>query len=157
MLRRLRRNFFGKKKHEFEVVCVIDYIGYPDFYQGHGHAFAPPDLVACIPFGVMVDYSETRDELLEMIMEDIDSRLDPYDFLKPEFEDEVRDIPEWEIREAIRDELRGIEEPLYEHLGIEPLELEEWEEYPMVIGYIHIYLVDGGFSTKCVKEPWRWR
>jgi hypothetical protein len=90
-----------EKKQKFSLDVVFDYDGYVDYYSGHGHAFIDKNVLACIRFSVPITYFETVEEIISMIIEDINSRIDPIEFLN-EAEDN-KDLQE-EIMNFVTDE-----------------------------------------------------
>jgi len=141
-------------KYSLEV--VFDYVGYPDCYSGHGHSFTPEDVVACVRFGFPVNYKETIQDIIERVIEDIDRYIDPIEFLQelsPEEEEEVAEfLSDENIKQAILETLGYpdlnepfFDDPLYQEFAEEIEDLEEEDEmieYPMLIGYIHVWRED---------------
>jgi len=134
---------------KFQLEVVFDFCGDSQFYHGHGHAFCSDKVVACIPFGIYVSGHETVKEIIEAIIEDINSRIDPITFLNAAEKDETL---QEQIREYLTDQI--IEQALKEEIGLdvkpeekffdtEPEEETEEDEIAldgdMLIGYIHVW------------------
>ncbi|RLG67345.1 MAG: hypothetical protein DRO11_10235 [Methanobacteriota archaeon] len=121
---------------------VIDYVGFPDFYRGHGHAFSPPDLIACVRFGFSVSYQETVREIKDLIEEEI-NRTWSIEYLdtSPEAKKMVEAITDEDIRRVINETIKGEDNEEYFKDIPEDLRIpEDWEgDNPMLIGYLHIY------------------
>ena len=121
---------------------VIDYVGYSDYYRGHGHAFCPPDLIACVRFGFSVSYRETIREIKDMIEEEINKTWSiEYLDTSPEAKELVESIAGEDIRQVIDETIKGEDNEEYFKDIPEDLRVpEDYEgEYPMLIGYLHIY------------------
>jgi len=132
-------------RRKFSCELFFDYEGYIDYYSGHGHAFAPEDLIGCIMFGFPIDYTETVGDILDSVLYECNTEIDWL----------TNDI---DLRFAVEDWLTDdvIEEAFWAALseGVEkddrffdvPLEdIEEWLsedslDSPYLIGYLHIYL-----------------
>jgi hypothetical protein len=122
----------------------VDDICYPDYYSGHGHAFAHGSLIACQQFGFPVNYTETLKELVEGIMDDLDS-LEP-DFVKDfetstereEAEFLVRNFPEEKLRELCTKCLRKINNVSSEERVFNAEKITS-DELPCIFGYVHYY------------------
>ena len=149
----------SKGKYKFDLEVIFEYEGYVDYYRGHSHAFIDENVVACVPFGFSVTYLETVGEIIDMVIEDIDRRVDPITFLN---EAENNEKLQEEIREFLTDE--NIEKAIWETLperakphdrffNVSPKEereirkeLEEddspFSDGPMLIGYIHVWKID---------------
>jgi len=129
---------------------VIDFVGWRDYYSGHGHAFVDKDVVACLMFGVPVTYQETVGDIIYAILDDLRG-------CEPEFLNKAEDNPELqeEIREFLTDEnlekaIRAIipenvkdDEPFFDVSDEDKIsdeEAEEMMELPMLIGYVHVWL-----------------
>jgi len=128
----------------FSLEAVIDYVGYLDFYSGHGHVFTDPKVVACIRFSVPVTYRETVGDIIDMIIEDINSYIDPIEWLDEDLtlkeKDQIADLlTDDNIREAIKALIpKDVKDsdPFFK----ETYELDDdLVEYPLLIGYIHIW------------------
>ena len=131
-----------------DIVAVFDEVTSPDTYSGHGHAFEE-NLVACIQFAVPVSLTESVGEMIEMILDDINSRMVPIDFLTDDKEkqERIRDfLTNERIEEAIRREFpEGTkdEDPFYIDAPDEEDDDEDdlWPG-PYQYGYIHIYEIE---------------
>jgi hypothetical protein len=118
--------------------ACFDFVGLSDYYSGHGHVFEE-DLVACFRFGISTDYTETIGEVIERALEDINA-YEP-DILDEEYREVVDNITAKDLEEALWAQIPGgytkdekffpDEEPIKDK--------EEYEELPMIIGYIHVY------------------
>jgi hypothetical protein len=132
---------------------VFDFCGFPDYYRGHGHAFLDDRVVACVMFGPSVSYRETVGEIIDMILEDINSRAEPIEFLNSaeadaELQEKIREfLSDENIREAIKAELgikdeKELDEPFFD---VDEDDLPDDDdpdgmmEWPMLIGYIHVW------------------
>jgi hypothetical protein len=101
-----------KGKYKFDLEVIFEYEGYPDYYRGHSHAFIDENVVACVPFGLYITYLETVQDIIEMILEDINNKMDPIEFLN-----------EAENNEELQEEIRGF-------LTDENIEKAIWETLP---------------------------
>jgi len=145
------------KDDKYYLDAVIDFIGYSDYWSGHGHAFEDENLKACIRFGIPIDYSEMVNEIIEMIMENINGYMCPFDWFT-EDKQEMEEIEEFLTDEKLIESIKAIIKPealkindrmFYEDTEQEFKEVlaeEEKEygstdmmEYPMLIGWIHVY------------------
>jgi hypothetical protein len=142
----------AEENQALSLEVVFDFVGYVEYYSGHGHAFVDDRVVACLPFGVYVSYRETVGEIIDMILEDLNSRVEPILFLNEAekdqaLQDKIREfLTDERVAEAIKAEL-GSEvkesEPFFEE--VEDLGEEEEEEDsclcdgPILIGYIHVW------------------
>jgi hypothetical protein len=143
-------------KH-LELEVVFDYEGYPDYYEGHDHVFEDERLVACIPFGFPITYLETVQEIIDRIIDDIKNRVDPIEFLtdNEELQDEIREIlTDENIKNAIMETLPEGTRLTDRFFDVSPEEEEEikkelekddspFYDGPMLIGYIHVWKMDG--------------
>lgn len=95
----------------YVVVCKFEFEGYPDFYSGHSDTFKiEKGLLACIPFSIHVDYSETVGEIIERVLEDINASMSPIHFYTEdnEIQEEIREILTDEVlRKAMLGNRRG--------------------------------------------------
>jgi len=142
----INENVTKKTKNKFWIECVIDFIGYIDYYSGHGHAFAPKNLVACIRFGVPITYRETVQDILDGILDDINSTIEPIEFLtdNKELQEEIRNfVTDNVLTEAFKNALKP-NTKMSDNFFLDDIEIideeEEIYEYPYLIGYYHIYL-----------------
>ena len=134
-------------KRKYSLEAVIDYVGYADFYSGHGHSFVDPSVVACIRFGVSVTYRETVGDIIDMILEDINNCMCPIDWLDDsltlEDKDQIADLlTDDNIREALRALMpKDVKDNDKFFVDAEDLELDDDDlyDYPMLIGYIHVW------------------
>jgi len=135
----------GERKLSLEV--VFDYAGDPQFYEGHGHVFESKNVIACIRFGFPIDYSETVEEIIERVLDDVHSTIEPIEFLgeaeeNPELQKEIRKfVTDENIRQAIIETLPKdvkLSDKFFE-VGVEKVSEEEIFELPMLIGYIHVW------------------
>ena len=126
-----------QKETKLNVLAKHDFVGYSDFYNGHGHAFADKNLVACIRYSVGVDYNETVNELIDMIINDVNGY--EWNIFDDILEDKIIKIKDSEIREALKEEYGNkiFAFPLYKKEFAK--ELEDSEELPSCIGYIHVF------------------
>jgi hypothetical protein len=129
-----------EKTKKLAIDVTIDYLGFTDYYSGHGHAFADKDLVACIRFGFPVTYRETAEELADAIFEDIVTSWN-LDIFSGE---DIDNIESEDIKKAIEEEVANIDFNYYHAFADELRSDQEDEddpmqEYPMMIGYMHIY------------------
>lgn len=141
---------------KFDIEATIDFFGYADYWSGHGHAVANKDLLACMRFDAMIDYSETVKELVDMIMDSINAYMSAIDYVgwpnhaTQQEKEEIEEISDQDIRKAVRREFNtedDNEKVFYEDTQREFQEYKEQEEsegyeimeYPMCIGWIHIY------------------
>ena len=134
-------------KRKYSLEAVIDYVGYADFYSGHGHSFVDPSVVACIRFGVSVTYRETVGDIIDMILEDINNCMCPVEWLDDsltiEDKDQIADLlTDDNIREALKALIpRDVKDNDKFFIDCEDLELDDNDlyEYPQLIGYIHVW------------------
>jgi len=124
---------------ELTVDLTIDYVGYSDCYNGHGHAFCSEELVACLPFSFSVDYSETVGEIKRRVMEEL--RGSDYDILDESLEEEIRALPDEVFEKAVENELEDFDEEdrYFSEDPIRDEEAAELSELPVLIGYFHVY------------------
>jgi len=130
-----------------EIEATIDFVGFADYWRGHGHAFADPSLICCIRFGVPITYSETVEEIIELILEDINSVMEPFEVINEKlwrkYEHRIRNIPDSEYRKALEDLIDTTD--LTERFIQDEFEAipEDYEgELPMLIGWFHIYAAE---------------
>ena len=134
-------------ERKYSLEAVIDYVGYADYYPGHGHAFADPNVVACIRFGISVTYRETVGDIIDMILEDINNCMCPIDWLDDsltiEDKDQIADLlTDDNIREALRALMpKDVKDNDKFFVDAEDLKLDDDDlyDYPMLIGYIHVW------------------
>ncbi|MCI4407813.1 MAG: hypothetical protein JHC26_01885 [Thermofilum sp.] len=147
----------GKNKFDLEV--IFDYEGYPDYYRGHDHTFVDKNVVACIPFGFSVTCLETVQDIIEMILDDINNKMDPIEFLNDaenneKLQEEIREfLTDENIRRAILETLPQGTKLTDKFFDVSPEEEEEirkeleeddspFSDWPMLIGYIHVWKID---------------
>ena len=85
------------------VVFVESYTGYSDGWSGHGHAFDPPNLVACVQISIPVSYRETIKEIKQLVGEQL-KHAEPIPInqdLFNKYETKIREIPISEYIEAM--------------------------------------------------------
>jgi len=137
----------------FSLEVVFDFCGFSDYYRGHGHAFVDGRVVACVMFGPYVSYRETVRDIIDMILEDINSRAEPIEFLNSaeadaELQEKIREfLSDENIREAIKAELRikdesELDKPFFdvdEDDLLDEDDPDDMAESPMLIGYIHVW------------------
>jgi len=88
---------------KYWIKATFDYVGYADYYSGHGHVFEE-DLKACMRFGIMVNYTETVKEVIDRILEDLRSG-DYLEILDEDLEDGIREmLTDQVIEKALREE-----------------------------------------------------
>ena len=63
-----------KNPEDFDIICSFDDLCYPDYYQGHGHAFEPDTLIACLPFAILIDTNLTNQDIEDAIIQEINSQ-----------------------------------------------------------------------------------
>jgi len=129
---------------KIEVTATIDFVGYSDYWTGHGHVFEDKNLVACVLFSPSVDYSETIKELTDLILGDI-SFWNAYG-LTEDYNQLIEHISDDEIRKAIRELFNGDDKtevfmgPEYDEFKqMTQEDKDELQDYPQVIGWIHFY------------------
>jgi len=131
---------------KFVIECVFDYDGYPDYYRGHGHAFISEDLLACIRWGFPINYGETQNEIVELILDDINTSWSIEFFNEAVDNQDLQDkINEYctneRLKRAILNEFDEFQPDEFffdiDDLYIIPEDHEG--DYPMLIGYIHVY------------------
>jgi len=127
-----------------EIEAEIDFVGFLDYWRGHGHAFADPSLICCVRFGIPVNYSETVEEIIEMILEDIDSVMDPYEIINEDlwrkYEDEIMDLKREDFEDALKALINteNLKQPFFEDVEVIGDENEDLE-LPYLLGWFHIY------------------
>jgi len=136
-----------EKLVKFSLEVVIDYVGWADYYSGHGHAFVDEDVVACLRFGIPVTYRETVGDIIYAILDDLRDR-------KPEFlnaacddEDLQEQVMEFLTDENLEKAIRSIipegvsdDEPFFDVPEEFKISDEDLCELPYLIGYIHVWL-----------------
>jgi len=134
-------------KNKLEISTTFDFDGCPDFYSGHGHAFAPKNLIACIRFGFPISYNETVGEIIQHVIEDINQTFSieiVNEKLYKKYEDTIRNLEDKDFEESIRAELKnGVQDndsffDIPNNVKEEP-EMDIFEPSPYLIGYIHIF------------------
>jgi hypothetical protein len=139
---------------KYEIEIVIDDICFADYYNGHGHAFEPKSLKACTQFYVSVDYTETIQEIINGIMENINNNF-PY-FLT-ENENEQNEIISFLENVNLEKEIISsfylpenpdLSKNFFSYregydfrAGQKDID-EDMREYPSLIGYMHISKVE---------------
>jgi len=139
-----------EKRPKLVIETTFDFDGYLDYYRGHGHAFPPKNLAACIRFAVPITYRETVGDIIEQILEDINSCMEPFEVVNEKLfikhEGLIRSITDEDLKASIRAELpEGTkdEDNFFDVEGEDAIsdnELDELMELPLLIGYIHIYV-----------------
>jgi hypothetical protein len=144
-----------KENKKFGIEVIFEYEGYLDYYRGHSHLSIPKDVVACVRFCVPITYLETLGDIILLILEDINSKVEPIEFLNDA--EDNKDLQE-QIEEFIND--KNIEKAILEIMpeGVRPSdkffdisdeEIEEIEKYlketdyadiPYLIGAFHIWI-----------------
>jgi len=127
---------------KFELDATIDFIGYADYWSGHGHAFS--DSVACIRFGFPVDYTETVKEILQNILDNINGFMSPFDILDETVDKE--ELHEFVTDERIEESVRALfregaqdTDNFFDNPELsKELDQEEDTESPQLIGWIHV-------------------
>ena len=132
----------------FGISVNFDYIGYSDCYHGHGRSRHDTEVLACIFFEVPICYRETVFDVIQMILDDINSRVDPIEFLNEAEDNEElqREIAEYLTDEIIESAVRNAigpdvkdSEPFFDvDVDVDVEELDDIE-LPSLIGYIHVY------------------
>jgi len=137
-----------KKTHNLNLETTYDFDGYPDYYSGHGHAFAFRNLIVCIPFSIPINYKETVKEVIEAIIEDINSCAEPFivinEKLFKKYEEEIRNLTNDDLEKSLRNALIENVKDSDKFFDVD-IEIEDDEfgmEYPLLIGYIHVYVED---------------
>jgi len=126
------------------IEAEIDFIGYVDYWRGHGHAFADPSLICCLRFGIPVSYSETIEEIIDMILEDIDRYIDPYEVVNEDlwqkFEHEIEKLERKDFEDALKAliDVEDLKQPFFEDVEVIGDENEDLE-LPYLLGWFHIY------------------
>jgi len=146
-----------EKKPKLSLEVVFDYEGYADYYRGHGHAFIDKNVLACIRFGFPITYLETVQDIIDMVLEDINSRMDPIEFLNDaennrELQEQIEEfLSDENIRKAIMETIPEDVKPTDRFFNITPEEEKEIQEIlkeeeeigfcdsPLLIGYIHVW------------------
>jgi hypothetical protein len=146
-----------EKKPKFSLEVVFDYEGYVDYYRGHGHAFIDKNVLACIRFGFPITYLETVEDIIQMVLEDINSRINPIEFLNEaennrELQEQIEEfLTDENIKQAILETMPEDVKPTDKFFNITPEEEKEIQEQleqeehlgvsdsPMLIGYIHVW------------------
>jgi len=133
---------------KFYLSVTFDYIGYPDCYHGHGRSRHDTEVLACLFFEVPVCYRETVGDIVQMIIEDVNGKVDPIEFLNEaeqnlELQEEIAEFLtderlEEAIRRAIGPDVKD-SEPFFEDNSEDTEELVDSLELLSLIGYIHVY------------------
>ena len=133
---------------KFNVYVTFDYVGYADCYRGHGHSSRyDSDVLACIFFEIPISYRETVFDVIQSILDDINGRIEPIQFLN-EAEENIelqREISEFLTDEVLERAIRNAigdykdSEPFFEDNSEDTEELADSLELPSLIGYIHVY------------------
>ncbi len=115
------------------VTLELDHVDYPDYYQGHGHAFSSDDLIACLEFNA-------SDATIGSIMEQL--RGNEFYFLDETWNSNDLDNVTDELLESLIDE-----DELSDYSQDFPT-LDEnsdglYYDGPYLYGWIHVYKVNG--------------
>ena len=121
------------------------YDGDPQFWSGHGHAFAPKNLVACLAIGFAINYTETVQEIIDRIKEELPlTEFDPVnEKLFKKYEDKIRSLSDADFIKAFKRSLKKGVKPTDRFFNVdESLADSDDEIYdpPMLLCYFHIYL-----------------
>jgi len=133
------------RKGNIVVYATFDYEGLPDFYRGHGHCFVDPTLIACLRFGVYVNYSESIQEIIDMIVEDLQGT--EYEIINKDlfkkYEHILYSITDEDLAKCLLEQIPNEYKPTdsFWKEGVEVLN-ENTLEYPMLIGYIHFFVCE---------------
>ena len=130
-----------------KLVIELDeiYDGDPQLFRGHGHAFAPYNLVACLPISFPISYRETTKEILENIREELAaSDYDPVNQeLFNKYEDEIRELTEEDFIKCFKDAfycLPKLNDKFFIDLFDDVETDSDIYDPPVFICYFHIYL-----------------
>jgi len=126
---------------EMEIEVEFDETTTSDTYRGHGHAHEPDTLVACIPFAVPVALTETVGEIINGILEDINSGdyLTFFTDNKDEQNQARKLLTDENIKKAIREKLpEGTTDKQPFYTTDEPIDPEIVQDFYQY-GYIHVY------------------
>jgi len=108
-----------------EIVCSIDDLCYGDYYSGHGHTFEPDNLMGCLEFSPYIDKDMTNQDIIDAILDNINSYAWPDEFDNIEVSDQ-------QLIAAIQAEISGdLEEKPFKNMDLGP-EVQ-------LFGYIHFY------------------
>jgi hypothetical protein len=126
-----------------ELDAVIDFIGFSDYWHGHGHCFEENNFIGCSRFSVPIDNTETVKEILEMMLDDINSYW--FDIVNEELyrkhKDKIESISNEEIMKALRETIKFGVKDEDQFSDEEPIQTNDdfYDELPQVIGWLHIY------------------
>ena len=59
------------KKPRFTIEVDEIYNGYLDYFSGHGHAFSPNNLIACLGIAIPITYKETVQDIIEALKDEL--------------------------------------------------------------------------------------
>jgi len=115
------------------IVCLeLDQVEHSDFYQGHGHAFSGPDLIACLQFAA-------SDSTIGAIMDQL--KGNEWYFLDESWGPEDLDNITDELLESLIDE-----DDLSEYAQDFPIIDEDedglYYDGPYLYGWVHVYKGD---------------
>jgi len=131
-------------KHKIVVEFSEDYAGYVDYFRGHGHAFAPDNLAACLSFSIGITGKETVKEIVDAIAEEIEnSDFSPVnEELFRKHEDEIRNISTQTFIEAFKDSFGKYnpEAKFFHGIEVDDVDDEDYIELPRYLGFFHVYV-----------------
>ena len=137
------------KKPRFTIEVSETYAGYLDYFSGHGHAFSPDNLIACLGVSIPITYKETVKDIIDMLKDELgNADYTPVnEELFKRYEDEIRNIEDEEFINAFKNILLPNVKETDKFFDIEiEDENEDEDEYlydsPYFLIYFHIYLED---------------
>src|SRR5437899_13064405 len=90
----------------FSLSIAETYDGFIDYWDGHGHAFVDPHVVACIVLQCPIDYGETNVELVSNLDDDVSD----WDYLVDLSDQEKEQIEKLNVRAFLATEFKPADE-----------------------------------------------
>ena len=117
----------------------IDFYGYSDFWQGHGHAFDSTTL-ACIVFSIPVDYTETCQEIREQIMQELQqAEWSPVNITDEDLTELSEKVSDEMLENSVREVIIGENTEKFFGEDLQGILEKDCYELPVLIGYVHAY------------------
>jgi len=127
------------------IDTTIDFNGFSDYWHGHGHAFDKTKLIMCLQWSMPINYKENIEDIVEGIIDSING----YDWsnyvidstLYQKHKKEIDELTDEDLKKSIKENfVSGFKDlDKFWDKDVESFLPEcEFDEYPSLIGWIHI-------------------
>ena len=135
------------QKPKFSIDIDETYEGYTDYFSGHGHAFSPNNLIACLPIAIPITYRETVQDMIDMLKDELGNTdyVPVNEELFNQYEDEIRNIEDEEFINVFKSYLKPnvkLTDRFFDVVLEDEDEDEDFITYdsPYFLIYFHVYL-----------------